>query len=132
MGSEMCIRDSLNSPFGIIAREYRKRGVNLAIIDQRPSELDENVISMLWSKFIFALTSKKDVEIALLGVPFKEELEKVIPRLSERRVLITGIAIRFPVVVTVADYKRKMNEVVKIVRSGRNEHKRIRLPSTEY
>ena len=122
----------LNSPFGIIAREYRKRGVNLAVIDQRPSELDENVISMLWSKFVFALTSKKDIEVALLGVPFKEELEKVVPRLSERRVLVTGIAIRFPVVVTVADYKQKTNEVIKIVRSGKSKHEKIKLPSTEY
>ncbi len=117
----------LSSPFGVIAREYRKRGINLAVIDQRPSELDENVISMLWSKFIFALTSKKDIETALLGVAFQAKMEEVVPKLPERRALITGLVVKFPVVVEIADYGGKISQISEMLRRRRSRLHKVRL-----
>ncbi len=56
------------SPFGAIAREMRKKGVMLCVIDQKPGELDSDVVSMLWTNFIFTLTDKNDIEAALIGI----------------------------------------------------------------
>ncbi len=94
------------SPFGEIAREMRKKGVMLCVIDQKPSELDRDVISMLWTNFVFTLTDKADVESALIGVPRAELFKKVIPMLGRQEVLIYGEAVRFPVVIRVEDYSK--------------------------
>ena len=96
----------IQSPFGDIAREMRKKGVILCIIDQRPSELDPDVVSMLWTNFVFTLTNRNDIEAALLGVPRAELFKKIIPILSGREVLVYGEAVKFPVVLKVKDYKK--------------------------
>ena len=93
------------SPFGDIAREMRKKGVILCVIDQRPSELDPDVISMLWTNFVFALTEKHDINTAVLGAPRSHLFEKIIPVLRNREVFIYGQAVRFPVIVKIRDYK---------------------------
>jgi len=93
------------SPFGDVAREMRKKGVILCVIDQRPSELDLDVISMLWTKIVFALTERKDIETAVLGIPRAELFRKVLPILRSQEILIYGEAVRFPIVAKVKNYK---------------------------
>ncbi len=92
------------SPFGAIAREMRKKGVMLCVIDQKPGELDSDVISMLWTNFVFTLTDRNDIEAALMGAPRKELLKKIIEILGRREVLIYGEGVTFPVVIRVRDY----------------------------
>jgi len=99
------------SPFGVIAREMRKRGVTLCVIDQRPSELDPDVVSMLWTSFVFSLTNQRDVEAAVSGSPNPQLYARVVPRLGRRTALVFGDAIRFPVVVEVVDYARAVEKV---------------------
>mgnify|MGYP000150217799 CR=1 FL=1 len=110
------------SPFGDIAREMRKRGVILCIIDQRPSELDPDVISMLWTAFVFSLTEKNDIEAALMGAPRASLFKKLIPLLRNREVLIYGEAIRFPIVISVRDYA----EAVKIFKDFLRKRTKMR------
>ncbi len=92
------------SPFGEIAREMRKKGVITVIIDQRPSELDPDVIGMVWTNFVFTLTDMEDIKSSLLGSPHPELFRNIIPNLASREVLIYGEAVRFPVVLKVKDY----------------------------
>jgi len=110
------------SPFGVIAREMRKKGVILCVIDQRPSELDEDVISMLWTNFVLSLTDRRDISTALIGAPKADLFIKIIPLLKTREVFIYGQAINFPVVIKIKDYskavlffKKKVNEIISKV-----------------
>ncbi len=110
------------SPFGVIAREMRKKGVILCVIDQRPSELDSDVVSMLWTNFVLSLTDKRDIATALIGAPRAELFSKIIPLLRTREVFIYGQAVKFPVVIKIRDYsktvsffKNKVNEIISSI-----------------
>lgn len=109
----------LQSPFGFIAREMRKLGVSLCIIDQRPSELDRDVISMLWTNFVFTLTDQRDIETSVLASPNPQLYSKIVPRLRRKNVLIYGDTVNFPVVVDVIDY----SDIESISRSKDNIEK---------
>ena len=114
------------SPFGDIARELRKKGVILCVIDQRPSELDPDVVGMLWTKFVFALTQSNDINVALLGAPYEQLFRKIVPTLQNRETLIYGLAVKFPVVVRIKDYVKFSKEVLKQIATRRQEDRRIR------
>jgi len=91
--------------FGTIAREMRKSYVTLLVIDQRPSGIDEEVMSQVGSKITCLLDNEKDIDSVLAGVPERTELRKVLSRLESRQqALIFGHALPVPVVVRVRDY----------------------------
>jgi len=92
------------SPFGEVAREMRKKGVILCVIDQRPSELDPDVVGMLWSNFVFGLTHPEDSEVAVSGAPRAELFARMVTELAPREVFIYGQAINFPVVLKIKNY----------------------------
>lgn len=104
------------SPFGIIAREMRKRGVIVVPIDQKPSELDPDVSSMIWTSIVFALTDDKDVSAALSGVENPKLYEPLIYSLKPGEALIYGPAVKFPVVLRIKDYSRVSKEFMDIYR----------------
>ena len=56
------------SIFGQIARELRKYNVTLLVIDQRPSQIDPEVLSQIGTKFTLQLDSDNDVEAIVGGV----------------------------------------------------------------
>jgi len=106
------------TPFGDIARELRKRGVVLCVLDQRPSELSEDVRAMLWNTFAMWLTEDDDVEIASKGLPFPKLFKPVIGNLRRQEVLVFGEAVTVPAVLRVQDYKdavSKLREIYKVV-----------------
>ncbi len=91
--------------FGTIAREMRKYNVTLLIVDQRPSEIDDEVMSQLGTKFTCQLDNEKDVEAVLSGASGRSELRSVLSRLeSKQQALVFGHAVPMPVVVRVRDY----------------------------
>jgi len=91
--------------FGTIAREMRKYNVTLLVIDQRPSGIDEEVMSQIGTKITCLLDNEKDVESVLAGVSGKNELKGVLARLeSKQQALIFGHAVPMPVVVKVREY----------------------------
>ncbi len=91
--------------FGRIAREMRKYNVTMLVIDQRPSGIDEEVMSQLGTKITCLLDNERDVDAVLTGVSGKSELKSVLSKLeSKQQALIFGHALPMPVVVRVRDY----------------------------
>jgi len=91
--------------FGTIAREMRKYNVTLLVIDQRPSGIDEEVMSQLGTKITCLLDNERDIDSVLAGVSGKSELKSVLSRLeSKQQALIFGHAVPMPVVVRTREY----------------------------
>lgn len=91
--------------FGTIAREMRKYNVTLLVVDQRPSGIDEEVMSQLGTKITCLLDNERDIESALTGVSGKGELKAVLSKLDSRQqALIFGHAVPMPVVIRTRDY----------------------------
>src|SRR5690606_9131946 len=55
------------SIFGTIAREMRKFGVSLLVIDQRPSGVDSEILSQLGTRITGLLTDPADIDAVLSG-----------------------------------------------------------------
>jgi uncharacterized protein len=91
--------------FGTIAREMRKYNVTLLVIDQRPSGIDEEVMSQIGTKITCLLDNERDIDSVLTGVSGKNELRSVLARLeSKQQVLIFGHAVPMPIVVRTREY----------------------------
>jgi len=91
--------------FGTIAREMRKYNVSLLVVDQRPSGIDEEVMSQLGTKITCLLDNERDIESVLTGTSGKNELKGVLARLdSKQQALIFGHAVPMPVVVRTREY----------------------------
>ena len=92
------------STFGQIARELRKYNVTLFVIDQRPSQIDSEVLSQIGTKFCFQLDSEADVDALIGGMAGRAGLRQVIAALeSKRQALAFGHALPMPVVVRPPD-----------------------------
>ena len=91
--------------FGTIAREMRKYNVTLLVIDQRPSGIDDEVMSQIGTKITCLLDNEKDIDSVLAGVSGKSELKSVLARLeSKQQALIFGPAVPMPVVIRTREY----------------------------
>ena len=91
--------------FGTIAREMRKYSVTLLVIDQRPSGIDEEVMSQLGTKATYLLDNDKDIDSVLTGVSGKNQLKTVLSKLeAKQQALIFGHALPMPVVIRTRDY----------------------------
>jgi DNA helicase HerA-like ATPase len=84
--------------FGQIAREMRKYNVTLLVIDQRPSAIEEEVMSQLGTKITCLLDNERDIDAVLAGVSGKSGLKTVLARLApKQQALIFGHAVPMPV-----------------------------------
>ena len=91
--------------FGAIAREMRKYNVTLLVVDQRPSGIDEEVMSQVGTRITCLLDNDKDIESVLMGVSGKGELKSVLAKLETRQqALIFGHAVPMPVVIQTREY----------------------------
>jgi DNA helicase HerA-like ATPase len=91
--------------FGTIAREMRKYNVTLLVIDQRPSGIDEEVMSQIGTKVTCLLDNDRDIDSVLAGVSGKGELRSVLAKLaSKQQALILGHAVPMPVVFQAREY----------------------------
>jgi DNA helicase HerA-like ATPase len=91
--------------FGTIARELRKYNVTLLIVDQRPSGIDEEVMSQIGTRVTALLDNEADVRAVFTGVSGASELRQVLARLDTRQqALILGHAVPMPVVVQTRTY----------------------------
>jgi DNA helicase HerA-like ATPase len=91
--------------FGTIAREMRKYNVTLLVVDQRPSGIDDEVMSQLGTKLSCLLDNERDVEAVMSGVSGSRELRSVLSKLdSKQQALIFGHSVPMPIVVRVRDY----------------------------
>jgi hypothetical protein len=91
--------------FGTIARELRKYNVTLLIVDQRPSQIDSEVMSQIGTRITCALSDEKDISAVFTGVSGAGELRSVLASLdSKQQALIMGHAVPMPVVIQTAEY----------------------------
>ncbi len=91
--------------FGTIARELRKYNVTLLIVDQRPSGIDEEVMSQVGSRVTALLDNERDINAVLTGVSGASGLREVLVRLdTKQQALIMGHAVPMPVVIQTRTY----------------------------
>ena len=91
--------------FGTIAREMRKYNVTLLLVDQRPSGIDDEIMSQIGTKLTCLLDSERDVDAVLSGVSGSRKLRSVLSRLESRQqALAFGHALPMPVVVQTREY----------------------------
>ena len=91
--------------FGAIAREMRKYNVTLLVVDQRPSGIDDEVMSQLGTKITCLLDSDRDIDAVMAGVSGGRKLRAVLSRLESRQqALAFGHALPMPVVIRTRDY----------------------------
>jgi len=91
--------------FGTIAREMRKYFVTLLVVDQRPSGIDNEVMSQVGTRITALLNDEKDIEAIFTGVSGAGGLKSVLAKLdSKQQALILGHAVPMPVVVRTRPY----------------------------
>ena len=91
--------------FGTIAREMRKYFVTLLVVDQRPSGIDNEVMSQIGTRITALLNDDKDIEAIFTGVSGGQNLRSVLAKLdSKQQALILGHAVPMPVVVRTRPY----------------------------
>jgi len=83
--------------FASIAREMRKYYVTLLIIDQRPSQIDDEVMSQLGTRISGWLGDEDDVHAVLSGLSGRESLRGMLARLQPKEeVLLLGWGVPMP------------------------------------
>ena len=91
--------------FGTIAREMRKYFVTLLVVDQRPSGIDNEVMSQIGTRITALLNDDKDIEAIFTGVSGGQSLRSVLSKLdSKQQALVLGHAVPMPVVVKTRPY----------------------------
>ncbi|HIK28345.1 MAG: ATP-binding protein [Oscillatoriaceae bacterium SKW80] len=94
--------------FGTIAREMRKYFVTLLIVDQRPSGIDNEVMSQIGTRITALLNDEKDIDAIFTGVSGGQSLRSVLAKLdSKQQALILGHAVPMPVVIQTRPYDEK-------------------------
>ena len=84
--------------FGTIARELRKYFVTLLVVDQRPSGIDDEVMSQLGTRITGWLGDEEDIRAVLTGLAGREQLRGMLARLQEKEeVLLLGWGVKMPI-----------------------------------
>ena len=93
------------TPFGKIAREMRKFSVSLLIVDQRPSGIDEEVLSQIGTRIVAQLSDERDLNAVLVGTPAAGGLRQILAALDSRQqALAFGHAFPMPITIRTRSY----------------------------
>ena len=99
--------------FGTIAREMRKFFVTLLIVDQRPSGIDNEIMSQIGTRITALINDDKDIDAIFTGVSGAQGLKSVLAKLdSKQQALVLGHAVPMPVVVRTRPYDQKFYEEI--------------------
>jgi DNA helicase HerA-like ATPase len=91
--------------FGTIAREMRKYLVTLMIIDQRPSGIDDEVMSQIGTRITALLNDDKDIDAVFTGIRGGSQLKALLATLdSKQEVMVMGHAVPMEVVLRVRSF----------------------------
>jgi DNA helicase HerA-like ATPase len=83
--------------FATIARELRKYYVTLLVIDQRPSQINDEVMSQLGTRISGWLGDEDDIHAVLSGLAGREALRGMLARLQPKEeVLLLGWGVPMP------------------------------------
>ncbi len=98
-------RQSKSTIFGTIAREMRKYFVTLLVVDQRPSGIDNEVMSQLGTRITASLNDDKDIDAVFKGMSGGQALRTVLSQMDpKQQALVLGYAVPMPVVVRTRAY----------------------------
>ncbi|GAA5527275.1 ATP-binding protein [Herpetosiphon gulosus] len=99
--------------FGKIARELRKYSVTLLVVDQRPSSIDNEVMSQLGSRITALLNDDRDIDAVFMGVGGSKGLKTVLASLDSRQqAMMLGHAVPMPVVMRTRAYDKAFYEAM--------------------
>ena len=102
------------TPFGKIPREMRKFFVSLLVVDQRPSAIDEEVLSQIGTKMVAKLSDDKDIGAALVGTSDASSLREILASLdAKQQALLLGHAVPMPIVVKTRTYDQDFYEALR-------------------
>ncbi|MFH1254152.1 MAG: ATP-binding protein [bacterium] len=91
--------------FGVIAREMRKYYVSLLVVDQRPSGIDQEILSQIGTKIVALLNDEKDIQAILTGASNSSGLRSILATLdTKKQALVLGHAVPMPVVIKTREY----------------------------
>ncbi|MFA4662513.1 DNA double-strand break repair helicase HerA [Pyrococcus kukulkanii] len=91
---------------GRIAREGRKFGVGLGVVSQRPSKLNEDILSQMNTKIILRIVNPRDQEYVLrASEQLSKDLMDDIAGLGKGEAVIVGQAIKVPALVKIYNFK---------------------------
>jgi DNA helicase HerA-like ATPase len=100
--------------FGTIARELRKFSVTLLVVDQRPSSIDNEVMSQLGTRITALLNDERDIDAVFTGVSGAASLRTVLAALdTKQQALVLGHAVPMPVVIRTRPYDEALYKAVE-------------------
>ncbi len=106
--------------FGTIAREMRKYFVTLLVIDQRPSGIDDEVMSQLGTRITGWLGDDDDIRAVLTGLAGRDQLRGMLARLQEKQeVLLLGWGVKMPIPIRSRRYDEAFYRAMGDCRDGR-------------
>jgi len=91
-----------------IAKEGRKYGLSLALVTQRPSELDSTILSQCGTAIVLRLSSEKDQEV-IRGSTYEGlvDLADFLPLLGDREAIVLGQGVSMPMRVRFDDLGKR-------------------------
>jgi DNA helicase HerA-like ATPase len=91
----------------------RKFDVSLMVVDQRPSQIDDEVMSQLATRVSGLLTDEHDIAAVLSGTGDRSALRSMLASLEpSQQCLVLGHAIPMPMIVRTREYSRRLTEQV--------------------
>ncbi|MGB9769509.1 ATP-binding protein [Caldisericum exile] len=109
-----------NNVFGRIAREMRKFNVTLFIIDQRPSEIDPEVLSQIGTRLVMELKDENDINAVFQGASHTKRLVKILSTLEQKQALVFGYAVPLPLPINVRSYDEEFIDEMKEVKTTKS------------
>jgi DNA helicase HerA-like ATPase len=108
--------------FSTIAREMRKYYVTLLIVDQRPSQIYDEVMSQLGTRISGWLGDDDDIRAVLSGLAGREALRGMLSRLQPKEeVLMLGWGVPMPLPISSRRYNKSFWE--ELLGSSRDQRK---------
>ena len=84
------------------------------MVDQRPSGIDEEVMSQIGTRVTALLDNERDINAVLTGINGAQGLRQVLARLdTKQQAIIMGHAVPMPVVIKTRNYDEVFYESVK-------------------
>jgi len=117
---------AVQTTFSTIARELRKYYVTLLIIDQRPSQIYDEVMSQLGTRISGWLGDEEDIRAVLSGLASREALRGMLARLQPKEeVLLLGWGMPMPLPVRSRRYDERFWEELLGKEPGRRDQAKI-------
>jgi DNA helicase HerA-like ATPase len=105
--------------FGTIARELRKYFVTLLVVDQRPSGIDDEIMSQLGTRITGWLGDEDDIRAVLTGLAGRDQLRGMLARLQEKEeVLLLGWGVKMPIPIRSRRYDETFYAAIKGGKAG--------------